>query len=91
MHSRQITDGEQIANFVLESTGLDGVKIRNIMSAVFRHGIRHGFLPRDKEANPMSYVRQTAESGAVHAVLTVEQVVRILSHLREPCRTIGLS
>jgi integrase len=64
-------------------------KIRNIMSAVFRHGIRYGFLPRDKEANPMSYVRQTAESDAVHTVLTVEQVVRILSHLREPCRTMA--
>jgi hypothetical protein len=22
-------------------------KIRNIMSVVFRHGIRHGFLPKD--------------------------------------------
>jgi integrase len=31
-------------------------RILDIMSAVFRHGIRHGFLPREKEANPMTYV-----------------------------------
>ena len=29
------------------------LKIRNIMSAVFRHGVRFGFLPRDEHANPM--------------------------------------
>jgi hypothetical protein len=29
------------------------LKIRNIMSVVFRHGICHGFLPRDAHANPI--------------------------------------
>jgi len=31
------------------------LKIRNIMSAVFRHGMRYGFLPREAEANPLRY------------------------------------
>ncbi len=75
--------------FGLKKANGTKAKIRNIMSAVFRHGIRHGFLPRDKEANPMTYVRQTAESATVHTILTVEQVVTILSHLREPCRTMA--
>jgi hypothetical protein len=30
------------------------LKMRNIMSVVFRHGIRHGFLPRDAQANRSS-------------------------------------
>ena len=64
-------------------------KIRNIMSAVFRHAIRYGFLPRDKDANPMRYVRQTAASEINHTILTADQVVQILSYLREPCRTMA--
>jgi len=40
------------------------VKFRNIMSAVFRHGMRYEFLPRVEEANPMKYVRQ-AGNGRV--------------------------
>jgi integrase len=64
-------------------------KIRNIMSAVFRHAIRHGLLPRDRDSNPMRYVRQTAASDVSHTILTVGQVVQILSYLREPCRTMA--
>lgn len=40
-------------------------KMRNIMSAAFRPAIRRGFLPR--EANPIKYVRRTAESDVVRA------------------------
>jgi integrase len=64
-------------------------KIRNIMSTLFRHAIRQGFLPRDEHANPMKYVRQSAASDVVHLVLTVDQVLAILSHLREPCYTMA--
>src|SRR5260370_8597527 len=39
------------------------LKIRNIMSVVFRHGIRHGFLPRDAQSTPITYVRQSAPSS----------------------------
>ena len=46
------------------------LKIRNIMSVVFRHGIRHGFLPRDGHANPMKYVRQSGRSTKEQTYLT---------------------
>jgi integrase len=64
-------------------------KIRNIMSAVFRHAIRYGFLPRD-QANPMQYVRQSAASNVVHTVFTTKQVADLLGHLGEPARTMAL-
>ena len=63
------------------------LKIRNIMSVVFRHGIRHGFLPRDAQANPIKYVRQSGRSTKEHTILTQEQAMAILIHLEEPVRT----
>jgi integrase len=65
-------------------------KIRNIMSAVFRHAIRHGFLPRDAYANPMKYVRQSTATDFQPVVLTEVQVGAILAQLREPFRTLAL-
>ena len=59
------------------------------MSAVYRHGIRHGFLSRDEGANPIAYVRQSAESDVVHIILTKTQVSDILAQLREPARTMA--
>jgi integrase len=64
-------------------------KMRNIMSAVFRHAIRYGFLPRTENSNPIQYVRQSAESEVIHTILTKEQVWGILSHLREPVHTMA--
>jgi len=65
-------------------------KIRNIMSAVFRHGMRHGFLPRDAEANPMKYVRQSGGSTKEHTILSPEQAMSIIENLQEPVRTMAL-
>lgn len=64
-------------------------KIRNIMSAVFRHGIRYGFLPVHESSNPIHYVRQTAETEVVPAILTKEEVWGIIARLREPARTMA--
>jgi integrase len=63
------------------------LKMRNIMSVVFRHGIRHGFLPRDAQANPIKYVRQSGRSSKAHTILTPEQAMAILTFLKEPVRT----
>jgi len=63
------------------------LKIRNIMSVVFRHGIRHGFLPRDAQANPMKYVRQSGQSAREHTILTTAETVAILTYLKEPVKT----
>ena len=41
------------------------VKIRNLMSAIFRHGMRYEFLPRVEEANPMKYVRQSGKRQSI--------------------------
>ena len=65
----------------------DGTRLmRNIMSVVFRHGIRHGFLPRDAQANPIKYVRQSDRSTKEHTILTQEQAMAILTFLKEPVR-----
>ncbi len=75
--------------FGLKAANGTKAKIRNIMSAVFRHAIRYGLLPRDADANSIRYVRQTAASEVTHTVLTGDQVVQILANLREPCRTMA--
>lgn len=66
------------------------LKIRNIMSAVFRHGMRYGFLPRDAEANPLKYVRQSGVSTVEHTILTPAQAMAIIGFLPEPMRTMAL-
>jgi integrase len=63
------------------------LKIRSIMSIVFRHGIRHGFMPRDAQANPIKYVRQSGRSSKEHIILTQEQAMAMLTYLKEPVRT----
>jgi integrase len=60
------------------------------MNAVFRHGMRHGFLPRVAEANPIKYVRQSGGSTKEHTHLTPEQAMSIVGHLHEPARTMVL-
>jgi integrase len=60
------------------------------MSAVFRHGMRYGFLPRDTEANPMKYVRQTGRSTREHTILTPDQAMAVIAYLPEPMRTMAL-
>lgn len=66
------------------------VKMRSLMSTVFRHGMRYGFLPRDAEANPLKYVRQSGRSTKEHTILTPEQAMTIIGHLQEPVRTMVL-
>lgn len=66
-------------------------KIRNIMSAVFNHTIRHGWL---KSFNPITGpsrgagVRQSAKRERIPDVLTVEEIGKLLSEVQqEPYRT----
>ena len=55
------------------------VKIRNLMSAIFRHGMRYEFLPRVEEANPMKYVRQSGKRQGIPVVLEVEQFQQLFA------------
>ena len=55
-------------------------KIRNIMSALYNHGIRHEWLAR----NPITHVRQSAKRQRIPDVLDVEEVKKLLSELSQP-------
>jgi len=66
------------------------VKIRNIMSAIFRHGMRHELLPRVEEANPMQYVRQSGKRQRIPKVLEVEQFQKLFGALEQRERTMIL-
>lgn len=58
-------------------------KIRNIMSALYSHAIRWEWATR----NPIASVRQSAKRQSAPAVLTVYELVKLLSVIPEPFRT----
>jgi integrase len=58
-------------------------KIRNIMSALYAHAIRWEWAT----ANPITSVRQSAKRESVPEVLTVDELVKLLSAIPEPFRT----
>jgi integrase len=61
-------------------------KIRNLMSVVFDHGRRHGFIDR----NPISLVRQSAKRQTVPDVLLPSDINRLLQGLHNRERTLVL-
>jgi integrase len=66
------------------------LKIRNLMSAIFRHGMRYEFLPRTEEANPMKYVRQGGKRQTIPTVLEVDQFQKLFGALAQRERTMVL-
>lgn len=52
-------------------------KIRNIMGAIFKHGMRYDLTDR----NPVALVRQSSKRSDIPDVLTVEEFRRLLAHL----------
>ena len=58
-------------------------KIRNIMSALYSHAIRWEWTT----SNPIASVRQSAKRQSVPAVLTVDELVKLLIAIPEPFRT----
>jgi integrase len=61
-------------------------KIRNVMSVVFSHGIRHEICAR----NPIRLVRQSAKRKKIPTVLTVSEVKQLISALAVRERTLVL-
>jgi integrase len=61
-------------------------KIRNLMSAMFNHGRRPGFIDR----NPISLVRQSAKRQTVPDVLHPSEINRLLQGLHNRERTLVL-
>lgn len=58
-------------------------KIRNIMSALYSHAIRWEWVTK----NPITSVRQSAKREKVPEVLTVDELVKLLTAIPEPFRT----
>jgi integrase len=52
-------------------------KIRNLMSVLFNHGIRHGIC----QANPIRLVRQSAKRRKIPIVLTASETQRLIAAL----------
>lgn len=61
-------------------------KIRNVMSVLFNHGLRHELLDR----NPVQWVRQSAKRKKIPAVLEIAEVQSLLSALDIRERTMVL-
>jgi integrase len=61
-------------------------KIRNVMSVLFNHGLRHELLDR----NPVQWVRQSAKRKKIPAVLEIEEVKSLLGALEVRERTMVL-
>lgn len=68
------------------SPGAVETKIRNLMSVLFNHGRRHGFIDR----NPISLVRQSARRQTVPDVLLPSEINRLLQGLHNRERTLVL-
>lgn len=73
---------------VLENPTLD--KMRRVMSLVYKHGQRHGLIPRRDECNPLRFVRCKTTSGYEAVILSPEQAFAVLVDLPEPERTLTL-
>ncbi len=58
-------------------------KIRNIMSAIFTHAMRHEWAER----NPIALVRQGAKRAKLPGVLTAQEIGGLITGLSDPCRT----
>jgi len=61
-------------------------KIRNMMHAIFNHAMRWEW----HDQNPISRVRQSAKRSRIPVVLSIVQIQALLTHLREPVRTMAL-
>src|SRR6266481_5617004 len=55
-------------------------KLRNIMSAIFHHAMRHEWT----EKNPISLVRQSAKREAIPGVLDLAEIRALLAELKHP-------
>ena len=64
----------------LELSNGSKAKIRNLMSALFNHAIRHEWT----EKNPIRFVRQSAKRARVPDVLTASELQKLLSQLEGP-------
>ena len=60
------------------------------MCLVYKHGQRHGLIPRTQEANPLNFVRQGSTTDYEALTITPEQTFTILELMQQPERTLTL-
>ena len=75
-------------NESLENPTLD--KMRRVMSLVYKHGQRHGLIPRREECNPLRFVRCKTTSDYEAKTLSPQAAFSVLMRLPEPERTLTL-
>lgn len=63
-------------------------KLRNLMSAIFRHAIRYGWLGLNE--NPTAMVRVSAKRKRIPAILTAEEFRALLARLPAQERMMGI-
>ena len=59
-------------------------KLRNLMSAVYRHGQKFGMIPRTEESNPMKWVSATTVSDYEAVSLSPEESFAMLERISDP-------
>jgi integrase len=59
-------------------------KVRNLMSAVYKHGQKFGKIPRTEESNPMKWVSATTVSDYEAVSVTPEEAFAILERIHDP-------
>jgi integrase len=59
-------------------------KLRNAMSAVYKHGQKFGMIPRTEESNPMKWVSATTISDYEAVSLSPEESFAILERIDDP-------
>jgi len=59
-------------------------KLRNMMSAIYRHGQKFRLIPRTEESNPMKWVSATTVSDYEAVSLTPEESFAILERIDDP-------
>lgn len=59
-------------------------KLRNLMSAVYRHGQKFRMIPRTEESNPMKWVSATTVSDYEAVSLSPEESFAILERIGDP-------
>jgi integrase len=72
----------------LQNPTLD--KYRRQMFLVYKHGQRHGLIPRTQEANPLNFVRQSSTSEYEAITITAAKTFEILQLMPHLERTLTL-
>jgi integrase len=84
----RVMDGDNVELVKVKQKLANGskVKIRNLMSAIYRHAMRHGFI----NDNPIKLVRQGAKRSRVPEILELEEIRALLAAVQLRERTMIL-